>query len=146
MRGHYIFIAFNERFCVFLSDFAPLGISFSFVAALCPPCVLRVVRQTGGPGCSSSLALLGENGPCSVNEHGDGTVPNPHSWNENAHALWLDQPTGVGYSYGAIDDHSEEMVGENAYYFLQSFLQSHPEYAKNPLFITGESYAGHYGK
>ena len=36
------------------------------------------------------------------------------------------------------------MVGENAYYFLQSFLQMHPEYAKNPLFITGESYAGHY--
>mmetsp|Transcript_4119 Transcript_4119/g.6104 ORF Transcript_4119/g.6104 Transcript_4119/m.6104 type:complete len:725 (+) Transcript_4119:208-2382(+) len=99
---------------------------------------------TGGPGCSSSLALFGENGPCSVNENGDGTVPNPFSWNDNAHALWLDQPTGVGFSYGAVDDHGEDMVGENAYYFLQSFLQSHPEYAKNPLFITGESYGGHY--
>lgn len=101
---------------------------------------------TGGPGCSSSLALFAENGPCSVNEDGDGTIPNPYSWNSNAHALWLDQPTGVGFSYGAVDDHDEEMVGENAYYFLQSFLQMHPEYAKNPLFITGESYAGHYGK
>jgi cathepsin A (carboxypeptidase C) len=99
---------------------------------------------TGGPGCSSSLALFGENGPCSVNERGDGTIPNAYSWNSNAHALWLDQPTGVGFSYGAVDDHDEEMVGENAYYFLQSFLQSHPEYAKNPMFITGESYAGHY--
>lgn len=99
---------------------------------------------TGGPGCSSSLALFSENGPCSVNENGDGTTLNPYSWNSNAHALWLDQPTGVGFSYGAVDDHNEEMVGENAYYFLQSFLQMHPEYAKNPLFITGESYAGHY--
>jgi hypothetical protein len=99
---------------------------------------------TGGPGCSSSLALLAENGPCSVNEDGSGTTPNEHSWNNNAHALWLDQPTGVGFSYGKEDDNSEEMVGENAYYFLQSFLQSHPEYQKNPLFITGESYAGHY--
>jgi hypothetical protein len=99
---------------------------------------------TGGPGCSSTLALLAENGPCSVKEDGSGTTPNEHSWNSNAHALWLDQPTGVGYSYGKVDDSSEEMVGENAYYFLQSFLQSHPEYQNNPLFITGESYAGHY--
>ena len=99
---------------------------------------------TGGPGCSSSLALLAENGPCSVNEDGSITIPNEFSWNSNAHALWLDQPTGVGYSYGAVDDHNEEMVGENAYYFLQSFLQSHPEYSENPFFVTGESYAGHY--
>lgn len=36
------------------------------------------------------------------------------------------------------------MVSEDAYYFLQAFFQSHPEYAKSPLYIIGESYGGHY--
>ena len=67
----------------------------------------------GGPGCSSMLSLLSENGPCSVNENGNGTLPNPFSWNENAHALLLDQPAGVGYSYGTLNDSNADMVGEN---------------------------------
>lgn len=36
------------------------------------------------------------------------------------------------------------MVAEDAYYFFQAFIKSHPEYSKNPLYIIGESYAGHY--
>ena len=103
-----------------------------------------VVWLTGGPGCSSSLALLTENGPCSVNAAGDGTIVNEYSWIESAHMLWLDQPAGVGFSYGKWTDKNEDMVGEDAYYFLQAFFQSHPEYKENPLFIVGESYGGHY--
>lgn len=103
-----------------------------------------VVWLTGGPGCSSTLALLTENGPCSVNDDGTGTTVNEHSWTEAAHVLWLDQPAGVGFSYGDENDSGEEMVGEDAYYFFQAFFQAHPEYAKNPLYIIGESYAGHY--
>jgi hypothetical protein len=45
-------------------------------------------------GCSSILALFVENGPCSVNEFGNGTLPNPYSWNSNANILWIDQPVG----------------------------------------------------
>jgi len=103
-----------------------------------------VVWLTGGPGCSSSLALLTENGPCSVNSAGDDTIVNPNSWIETAHMLWLDQPAGVGFSYGKWTDHNEEMVAEDAYYFLQAFFKSHPEYNENPIFIVGESYGGHY--
>jgi len=103
-----------------------------------------VVWLTGGPGCSSTLALLTENGPCSVNDDGTSTTPNPNSWTEAAHVLWLDQPAGVGFSYGDENDSGEEMVGEDAYYFFQAFVKEHPEYAKNPLYIIGESYAGHY--
>ena len=103
-----------------------------------------VVWLTGGPGCSSTLALLTENGPCSVNEDGEGTTVNPYSWTEAAHVLWLDQPAGVGFSYGDENDDGEEMVGEDAYYFFQAFFKAHPEYANNPLYIIGESYGGHY--
>lgn len=103
-----------------------------------------VVWLTGGPGCSSTLALLTENGPCSVNSDGESTKTNPYSWTEAAHVLWLDQPAGVGYSYGTENDTGEEMVSEDAYYFLQAFFQSHPEYVKSPLYIIGESYGGHY--
>lgn len=101
-----------------------------------------VVWLTGGPGCSSTLALLTENGPCKVNPDGKTTTVNPNSWTEAAHVLWLDQPAGVGYSYGDENDSGEEMVSEDAYFFLQAFFQTHPEYAKAPLYIVGESYAG----
>eukprot|EP00550_Attheya_septentrionalis_P004496 CAMPEP_0198285034 /NCGR_PEP_ID=MMETSP1449-20131203/4348_1 /TAXON_ID=420275 /ORGANISM="Attheya septentrionalis, Strain CCMP2084" /LENGTH=554 /DNA_ID=CAMNT_0043982271 /DNA_START=44 /DNA_END=1708 /DNA_ORIENTATION=+ len=103
-----------------------------------------IVWLTGGPGCSSTLALLTENGPCSVTDDGKSTEVNPYSWTETAHVLWLDQPAGVGFSYGTQNDSNEDMVGEDAYYFLQAFYKTHPEYASNPLFIVGESYGGHY--
>jgi len=108
------------------------------------PNIPFILWLTGGPGCSSTLALLTENGPCAVKKSADGTEINPHSWTEAAHMLWLDQPAGVGYSYGRTNDFNENMVGEDAYYFLQAFFKAHPEYAKNPLFIFGESYGGHY--
>ena len=95
-----------------------------------------VVWFTGGPGCSSTLALLSENGPCSVKKDASGTTNNPYSWTESAHVLWLDQPAGVGFSYGEETDTNEEMVAEDVYYFLQAFFQTYPQYQKNPLFIS----------
>ncbi|KAL9187053.1 hypothetical protein ACHAXT_010773 [Thalassiosira profunda] len=105
-----------------------------------------VVWLTGGPGCSSSLALLTENGPCTVMDDGATTKVNPYSWTESAHVLWLDQPADVGYSYGQGNDSNEEMISEDAYYFLQAFLKSEQgqKYKDAPLFIVGESYGGHY--
>ena len=43
-----------------------------------------VVWLTGGPGCSSTLALLTENGPCSVNKDGEGTSVNPYRYVQQA--------------------------------------------------------------
>ena len=65
------------------------------------------------------MALLFENGPCTVDESGESTSVNPHSWTESAHVLWLDQPADVGYSYGQGNDSNEEMISEDFYYFLQ---------------------------
>jgi cathepsin A (carboxypeptidase C) len=89
-------------------------------------------------------ALLTENGPCTVNKDTKTTTINPYSWTEEAHVLWLDQPAGVGFSYGSATDSNEDMISEDAYWFLQKFMSEHPEYAENPLFIVGESYGGHY--
>lgn len=104
-----------------------------------------VLWLTGGPGCSSMMALLAENGPCHVKPDLS-TEINAYSWNREANVIWLDQPTGVGFSYGpAVDYDSGELdVGENIYWFLQEFLKLHPDLADREFFVTGESYGGHY--
>ncbi|GAB9473947.1 Serine protease family s10 [Globisporangium polare] len=104
-----------------------------------------VLWLTGGPGCSSMTALFGENGPCHVLPDLT-TTANPYSWTNEANVIWLDQPTDVGFSYGPnVDlDHDEDDVQENIYWFLQGFIEKHPELKGRPLYLTGESYAGHY--
>ncbi|RHZ28783.1 hypothetical protein DYB31_015505 [Aphanomyces astaci] len=104
-----------------------------------------VLWLTGGPGSSSMFALLTENGPCTIDADLN-TVRNPHSWTNHANVIWLDQPTGVGFSVGddKDDDHNEEDVGRNIYGFLQGFLKKNPKFKSHPFFITGESYGGHY--
>jgi len=103
-----------------------------------------VIWLTGGPGCSSQLALLSENGPCKVSEDGLSTYNNPYSWNSNANIMWIDQPAGVGFSYGTKNDKDEADVAEDMYQFLQEFFTAHPEYVDNAFFVFGESYGGHY--
>lgn len=59
-----------------------------------------VIWLSGGPGCSSALALFSENGPYHVvrDRRGPGVhlELNPYSWNTNATVVWLDQPAGTG--------------------------------------------------
>ncbi|KAF4031871.1 Serine carboxypeptidase [Phytophthora infestans] len=104
-----------------------------------------VLWLTGGPGCSSMMALLTENGPCHV-QPDLSTKLNPYSWTNESNVVWLDQPTTVGFTYGdeRDSDNSEDNVGENIYYFLQGFFEKHPELAGRDFYITGESYGGHY--
>jgi cathepsin A (carboxypeptidase C) len=102
-----------------------------------------VLWLTGGPGCSSEIALFAENGPCTVD--GTTTKSNKYSWNSNANLLYVDQPSGTGFSFGdESKSHNEKDVGEDMYVFVTTFLQNFQKYRELPFFLFGESYAGHY--
>jgi cathepsin A (carboxypeptidase C) len=105
-----------------------------------------VIWLTGGPGCSSELALFYENGPYTINDDLS-LKQNAYSWNSKANLLYVDQPVGTGFSHAKDPTHyarNEEMVAENFYRFLLKFLAKYPSLAGRDLYITGESYAGHY--
>ncbi|KAL5139396.1 Serine carboxypeptidase-like 49 [Glycine soja] len=105
-----------------------------------------VIWLTGGPGCSSELAVFYENGPFKI-ANNMSLVWNEYGWDKVSNLLYVDQPTGTGFSYSTDKRdirHDEEGVSNDLYDFLQAFFAEHPEYVKNDFFITGESYAGHY--
>jgi len=102
---------------------------------------------TGGPGCSSLLALFVENGPYKIEPKSLNLTINPYSWNSFANVIWVDQPVGTGFSYAdSIFDWeaSETTIANDMYTFIQEFFGLHKQYSALPFFILGESYAGHY--
>jgi len=105
-----------------------------------------VIWLTGGPGCSSEIALFYENGPYSINDDLSLKI-NPYSWNTFANLLYVDQPVGTGFSYADhVEDYvvDETQIANDMYTFLLEFFQMYPQYAELDFYITGESYAGHY--
>ncbi|KAK7949319.1 uncharacterized protein PG986_010205 [Apiospora aurea] len=56
----------------------------------------------GGPGASSMMGVLEENGPCYVHNDSKTTYLNPWSWNNEVNMLYLDQPAQVGFSYDVL--------------------------------------------
>lgn len=74
---------------------------------------------TGGPGCSSMLALFTENGPYFIND--DLTLrKNDNSWNNNANVVFVDQPVGTGFSQAGEGElaNNESEVDANFFSFL----------------------------
>ena len=105
-----------------------------------------VLWMTGGPGCSSELAVFYENGPFRI-EDDLSLSENPFGWDVGHNVLFIDQPVGTGFSYTSDpsdDVTSEKQVADDVLDFLLEFLDQKPELLQNDLFVTGESYAGHY--
>ncbi|KAH1225366.1 Serine carboxypeptidase-like 49 [Glycine max] len=105
-----------------------------------------VIWLTGGPGCGSELALFYENGPFHIANNLSLTW-NDYGWDQASNILFVDQPTGTGFSYSSDDSdirHDEASISNDLYDFLQEFFKAHPKFVKNDFYITGESYAGHY--
>uniref|UniRef100_A0A4W6FGV7 Carboxypeptidase n=1 Tax=Lates calcarifer TaxID=8187 RepID=A0A4W6FGV7_LATCA len=105
-----------------------------------------VLWLNGGPGCSSLDGLLTEHGPFLIQDDGVTLQYNPYSWNKIANMLYLESPAGVGFSYS--DDRNyvtnDTEVSMNNYLALKEFFRLFPEFSKNELFLTGESYGGIY--
>jgi len=103
-----------------------------------------IIWLTGGPGCSSEIALFSENGPFKVNHDNETLSINPYSWNNVANILYVDQPLGTGYSTAVELDQNETAIAGHFYIFLQEFLEEFPQFQGRDFYITGESYGGHY--
>ncbi|KAH8993894.1 carboxypeptidase-like protein S1 [Lactarius hatsudake] len=100
----------------------------------------------GGPGCSSMIGLFQENGPCTFN-HVSGSTPvlNPHSWNNFANMLYVDQPIGTGFSFGTDNATSTVTAAPFVWKLLQAFYAVFPTYENRKFGLFTESYGGHYG-
>jgi vitellogenic carboxypeptidase-like protein len=107
----------------------------------------------GGPGGSSMFGLFSEMGPYSLGGKDGVTLLNrPDSWNKKYGMLFIDNPVGAGFSYpdektgGAkgFCTNTKECISTNLYNLMESFYVMFPDQLQVPLFITGESYGGHY--
>ncbi|CAF90164.1 unnamed protein product, partial [Tetraodon nigroviridis] len=105
-----------------------------------------VLWLNGGPGCSSLDGLLTEHGPFLIQDDGMTLRYNPYSWNKIANMLYLESPAGVGFSYSDDQKYmtNDTEVSLNNYLALKEFFRLFPEYSKNQLYLTGESYGGIY--
>eukprot|EP00656_Telonema_subtile_P017777 TRINITY_DN19584_c0_g1_i1.p1 TRINITY_DN19584_c0_g1~~TRINITY_DN19584_c0_g1_i1.p1 ORF type:complete len:364 (-),score=59.73 TRINITY_DN19584_c0_g1_i1:169-1260(-) len=93
--------------------------------------------------------MLTENGPYALNSTGSTARLQKRdvSWNQEFNLLYIDQPAGTGFSFTGTEDSYVRTEGEVASQFyagLLAFFGKHPELRANPLFLTGESYAGKY--
>ena len=137
------------------SGFMPLGdadgthLFFWFVESQSSPADDPIVYWTnGGPGSSSvAYGFWTEHGPWRLAENGTKVVPYEYSWNKRANVVYVEQPSGVGLSWSANEAHyatnDEQAAGDNLL-FLKAFFNVFPEFKTNGLYLTGESYGGHY--
>lgn len=93
----------------------------------------------GGPGGSSMIGALSENGPCFVSNDSRSTYLNPWSWNNEANLLFIDQPNQVGYSYDTPTNVTVDLANEggleNGGINFADFSKGVPE--TNNTFLVG---------
>lgn len=117
----------------------------------------------GGPGCSSMIGLFQENGPCQFYKGASTPSLNKYSFNNNVNSksppaqttsrtvnndisvLYIDQPVGVGFSYGNDTVTSTVTAAPYVWKLLQAFYAQFPQYQNRDFGIFTESYGGHYG-
>lgn len=109
-----------------------------------------VLWLNGGPGSSSLIGFLQEEGPLLINAKG-GLMDNPYSWTKYVNLLAIEAPIGVGFSYcsrqieGKPCQNTDRYTASTSRAALVDFFQrKFPEFSSNEFFITGESYAGVY--
>ena len=109
-----------------------------------------ILWTNGGPGSSSFWGFFLENGPYEI-QSAVGTYPvvkpRATAWNLQANYMIFEHPLSVTLSFPADDRDIPQNVEtgvDQLYQALVNFLLKHPEIARNPLILAGESYAGTY--
>ncbi|XP_009614133.1 serine carboxypeptidase-like 18 isoform X2 [Nicotiana tabacum] len=105
---------------------------------------------TGGPGCSGLSSFVYEIGPLTFDyANSIGDFPKlelkSNSWTKVANIIFIDQPAGSGYSYAKTSEaynFNDTLAVALTYEFLRKWLMDHPEFLKNPLYVSGDSYSG----
>jgi len=111
-----------------------------------------IIWLQGGPGGSSQAGNFLEFGPYGLTlDQTTGKYKETRkdlSWNDYYNILIIDNPRGTGYSIADKDSYvtTEDQVAADFVQALLSFygLSAFSSFSKTPLFIFGESYAGHY--
>jgi carboxypeptidase C (cathepsin A) len=88
----------------------------------------------GGPGCSSLLGFMQENGPLIIDDFETEVKENPFPWNANANVVYLEAPAGVGFSRGADEKsrtHNDMSSSMDNFKALQAFYDKFPELLPN---------------
>jgi len=114
-----------------------------------------VLWLNGGPGASSMMGAFTELGPVILAADAPDGSPrlqlNPFAWTQAANMLFLESPTGVGFSWcdemqqpGGVCANGDTSTAAQNLAALRSFLERFPEYKGRDFMIWGESYAGVY--
>ncbi|XP_057974071.1 serine carboxypeptidase-like 42 [Malania oleifera] len=102
----------------------------------------------GGPGCSSvGGGAFTELGPFFPKGDGRGLRRNSKSWNKASNLLFVESPAGVGWSYSnTTSDYisGDASTAKDMLTFMLKWYKKFPAFKRIDLFLTGESYAGHY--
>ena len=87
------------------------------------------------------VGLFQEHGPCRITNDSSSVTLNSYSWNNEANMLYIDQPVGVGFSYGEMKVGTSEEAAADMWTFLQIFLSDarFAKYSSQKLAIWTES-------
>ena len=100
----------------------------------------------GGPRCSGLIGFMTEQGPFRPDANG-GLFQNPYAWNKNVNMVFLEQPVGVGFSYSTDENDyktGDDQAAKDNLATVLGFIKKFPHLNHSELFITSESYGGHY--
>ncbi|KAE8125970.1 hypothetical protein FH972_020729 [Carpinus fangiana] len=105
---------------------------------------------SGGRGCSALVSFFFASGPLTF-KLGDynGSLPtlrdNTWAWTQGLNIIYLDAPVGAGFSYSETDNGyimDDYVHMAQVYEFLQKWLNGHPRFQENQLYVGSESYSG----
>lgn len=87
-----------------------------------------------------SCAALVHPSPFSIQADGKTVDLNPHSWNQFASIIYLESPSGVGYSYGTDNNYTagDASTAKDNFDFLQGFFAEYNEFSTQRFFVAGE--------